>query len=318
MWVDENYNIFEIVLLPNRYCNTKSNMNRSAKLFFKERVMLKPEQTGLPEIPVIGRLNYAAAHPPLSRHDHQGCIEICYLSKGRQTYQVAGRSYHLSGGDLFLTFPNEKHSSGMQPEEKSILYWVIVRLDNGKAPFLGLVPEQARQLKKSLLSIKYRHFKGGPTIRNTLDGIIQAVYSKNSEMRDIALRNKLVEFLLQVIYYGQKKNGAQERHALSSIVEFIHENLEEKISLISLAQRAGLSVSRFKAKFKKLLGVPPAEYIARKKIERARELLSQGGRSVTDVAFALDFSSSQYFATVFKRYTGKSPGALLLSGKEKK
>jgi AraC-like DNA-binding protein len=45
-------------------------------------------------------------------------------------------------------------------------------------------------------------------------------------------------------------------------------------------------------------------------VERARELLAAGGRSVTDVAYALGFSSSQYFATVFKRYTHTRPSSV--------
>lgn len=36
-------------------------------------------------------------------------------------------------------------------------------------------------------------------------------------------------------------------------------------------------------------------------------MLADGRRSITDVAFSLGFSSSQYFATVFKRFTHRSP-----------
>jgi AraC-like DNA-binding protein len=44
-----------------------------------------------------------------------------------------------------------------------------------------------------------------------------------------------------------------------------------------------------------------------RKIEKSKELLEKEGASVTDVAYAVGFSSSQYFATVFKRCTNLKP-----------
>jgi AraC-like DNA-binding protein len=72
-----------------------------------------------------------------------------------------------------------------------------------------------------------------------------------------------------------------------------------------LAEVARLSQSRCKIRFRQETGVPPAEYWLRKKIEKAADLLRT--RSVTEVAYALGFSSSQYFATAFRRYTLASP-----------
>ena len=47
--------------------------------------------------------------------------------------------------------------------------------------------------------------------------------------------------------------------------------------------------------------------MTRKEIERAQALLLGGDHTVTNVAFGLGFSTTQYFATVFKRYTGQTP-----------
>ena len=70
---------------------------------------------------------------------------------------------------------------------------------------------------------------------------------------------------------------------------------------------AGLSLSRLKARFKKETGVSPANFIMLRRIEGAKELLDRTDKNITDVAFELGFSSSQYFATAFKRYTGMTP-----------
>jgi len=87
----------------------------------------------------------------------------------------------------------------------------------------------------------------------------------------------------------------------------IDTRLEERITLVELATLLDVSVSRFKFRFKKEMGVPPAEYIQRRRIEEARRRLKETKFSITQIAFDLGFSSSQYFATVFKRYTGSAP-----------
>ncbi len=79
-----------------------------------------------------------------------------------------------------------------------------------------------------------------------------------------------------------------------------------------LAQVARLSESRCKTRFKREIGVPPAEFWLRKKIERAIVLLKN--HNVTEVAYELGFSSSQYFATVFKRYTLVNPSQFHAAG----
>ena len=65
------------------------------------------------------------------------------------------------------------------------------------------------------------------------------------------------------------------------------------------------------ARFREELGMPPHEYILRRRIDRAAALLAAGRSSVTEVAYDLGFSSSQYFAMVFKRFTHRTPSQLL-------
>ena len=70
-----------------------------------------------------------------------------------------------------------------------------------------------------------------------------------------------------------------------------------------------LSLSSFKREFKKNYNDTPANYIRNKKLEKSAELLALSEERITDVAFDCGFNSTQYFATVFKKWTGKSPSA---------
>jgi len=67
---------------------------------------------------MLGRYRHAAAQTGLAPHSHRGAFEICFLSKGRQTYRVGDRLYRLKGGDQFVTWPGERHDTAGNPQEK--------------------------------------------------------------------------------------------------------------------------------------------------------------------------------------------------------
>ena len=103
-----------------------------------ERQVIDFRPLGIDAVAVLGKYEYHRIHPPLEAHRHGGMIEICLLASGRQSYFVDGRPYHLSGGDVFVTYPGEQHGSGPEPEEKGTLYWTLLRVPRGKQRFLCL------------------------------------------------------------------------------------------------------------------------------------------------------------------------------------
>jgi AraC-like DNA-binding protein len=74
-----------------------------------------------------------------------------------------------------------------------------------------------------------------------------------------------------------------------------------------VADAVGLHPTRFHERFLIEIGQTPAEWRIRRRIALAQERLRVPDASVTEVAFALGFASSQYFATAFKKYTGRTP-----------
>lgn len=68
-----------------------------------------------------------------------------------------------------------------------------------------------------------------------------------------------------------------------------------------------MSLSSYHRQFVQVIGLSPAEYILKRKIEKAKELLASTDMSVTDIAYRYGFSSSQYFATAFKRFCYCTP-----------
>jgi AraC-like DNA-binding protein len=232
------------------------------------------------------------------------------LERGEQTYRVGGLLHRLRGNDQFFTLPGEVHDTAQMPEERGILYWLILKLEPARK-FLALSEAQALLLKRELCGMPTRHFRAHPDCAHILGEITDLLLEgKNHQprllpYRRLRLQALLLQYLTLTIRASRQGVHGSATPLMQRLLQYIDDHLSNPVRVPVLAQAARLSESRCKARFKREIGVPPAEFWLRKKIDRAIVLLKK--RNVTEVAFELGFSSSQYFATVFKRYTLVNP-----------
>jgi AraC-like DNA-binding protein len=277
----------------------------------RERTILDFRPLGFRDAMVLGRYHYCQVHHPLQAHNHGDMYEICLLDQGRQVYVVGDESYVLKGGDAFFTRPHEVHGTGCNPEDRGTLYWLLLRVPRKSEPFLLMPPAQHQTFFDELCRLPSRVFPTHGRLKPILDQLIQAFSERTDPLHVSNLQNLVLRFMLDFIDIGRRSPSEGSNRILSCACkraqEYVLENLEQRIKVEALAKVAGLSPSRFKARFKREMGMAPIDYVLRCKIDNAKLALSTTGSSVTEVAFALGFSSSQHFATVFRRFTGLSP-----------
>lgn len=289
------------------YFSTKLNMTVKNYLPLGQRgIRCDLARVGLPEIPLIGIQDETHASPGLRPHVHPGMMEICYLTRGERIYHVNRRDYPFRGNEVFVTFPDEVHGSGRHPHGKARLYWMQVRLPLRPAPFLTLAARDVWPLVLRLRNLPHRRFLGDRRLQTLFEEIVGIVLQGKSDLARLEISMRLTQWLLLIVRCAGAESGRRVTPDIRHVLEQIEATLDRPVSVESLAAAARLSPSRFKAKFKDQIGVPPAEYTIRRKVEKAREWL-KAGKSVTTVAFDLGFSTSQYFATTFKRVTNLRP-----------
>jgi hypothetical protein len=149
-----------------------------------KRTVVDLRAIGIPEVPVLGRYDYREAHRGIDLHAHEGALEICYLAKGRQLYRVGNKNYVLMGGDVFVTFPDETHSTGNAPQEKGRLYWVQVILPRRRRPFLNSDSAGAAALIERLRALPHRHFQGASILGKLLDSVIAVASGPVAQAHD--------------------------------------------------------------------------------------------------------------------------------------
>jgi AraC-like DNA-binding protein len=282
------------------------------------RLIFRQADFPLPGLVLFGRYQHASSTSMIGAHSHRGEMEICFLERGEQTFRVKGRAHRLRGYDQFFTLPDEVHDTANLPEERGILYWLILNLKPSRK-FLGLAGAAARGLQRELRRMPTRHFRAHPDCARILAKLTDLLLERRHRPGafpahlELRLQSLLMEYLLLTIEASHQGAKGTASPLIQRVLHYIDRNLNDPIHVPRLAQAARLSESRFKGRFKAEMGVPPAEYWLRKKIERAMVLLKT--RNVTEAAHELGFSSSQYFATAFKRYTLVTPSRFSLSGK---
>jgi len=275
----------------------------------RNRTIIDFQKAGYDDLCVLGRYKYSKAEKSLEEHSHEGMIEICYCDKGSQLFLVNNEKYWVNGGDIFIHFPSETHSTGGEPEERGCLYWLIIKTPVVKLKPGNLICPNVSSLLALLIKKGIRHFRGG----NECKSILETIFKKNTLKEKTIVENIWIEVLIQnfLLHLLDKVTGLRTEaidKRLNVVTEHIANNLTDYISIEDLSEKIHLSESRFKIWFKQNTGFTPIDYIQRQRIFLAIKTIDeQPDISITELAYSLNFSTPQYFSTVMKKYTGKTP-----------
>lgn len=96
---------------------------------------------------------------------------------------------------------------------------------------------------------------------------------------------------------------------LQSVIAHVRRQLATDLSVERLAEVASVSPAHFRRLFRAAMGVPPHRYVLQQRIERARELLTQGNWPMSRIAEDCGFCSQSHFTRAFAQEVGVTPTA---------
>jgi AraC family L-rhamnose operon regulatory protein RhaS len=256
-------------------------------------------------------------------HCNEG-IEISYLESGTLDFALDRSEFTLEPGDLIITRPWQMHRLGKPFLKPNKLHWLIfdvgVRRPHQawKWPrWLMLSQQEARQLEQTIRHNTRAVWRASQEIRHCFHLIAQAVEmdAESSHISRLGIRiNDLLLLLLEVF----RSEAPQPGHCWSASREKVRlflaalasdpDSLAAEWTLEGMAKNCGLKMTQFVRYAKELTNMAPLHYLNHARLERAAKLLKERpALSVTDLALSCGFSSSQYFATQFKRRFGCTP-----------
>jgi len=94
---------------------------------------------------------------------------------------------------------------------------------------------------------------------------------------------------------------------LEDLVEWIRDHLDHPLAIEDLARRSKMSTRNFQRVFTRQCGMPPAKFIERLRVERARLIIEDTGLSMAEIARKSGFDNEQRMRRAFRRVLGINP-----------
>ncbi len=222
-----------------------------------------------------------------------------------------------------VEFLNREYKVSHLSYEREMAFFQSIRTgdtEQAKKLFKPLDSDQMGQLSDdSLRNLKYHLIitvalltryciEGGMEMEaayNLSDIYIRSIDKCRKEEQIHQLHRELVEDYAQRMHLLHKKTLYPK--PVMVCMDYIYENLHTKISLPTLAKTAGLSPSYLSRLFRRETGLTVSEYIIRKRVEAAENMLKYSEYSCIEISSYLCFSSESHFIQVFRRYTGYTP-----------
>lgn len=278
----------------------------------------------LPGILSLGQWDAPRPQPwGLPWHRNEG-IEISFLESGSIDFSVDGADVTLQPGVLAVTRPWQPHRVGNPHIGPSRLHWLIldVGIRHPEDPWvwpnwLLLSRQELDELRCALLSHDRPVLHVSSDLRHCFLQIAHAVkcYPAAGHNSRLSVRiNDLLLCLLE-LFRAQpappSKDWADPRqpvHLFLNRLASDQTSLAHPWTVDSMAAKCGLRATQFAGYVKELTNLPPLHYLNNCRLECAARLLRADRKArITDVALACGFSSSQYFATLFRQRFGATP-----------
>lgn len=164
------------------------------------------------------------------------------------------------------------------------------------------------------LQFNQYHFDNDTEVTDLINKLIR-VCSSGDIAKNIYADLNLKELLIRLVQSQHLLQVSTEADANSNhtrlhfILNYIHEQLVNKIEVNTLCRKAYMGRNQFFKWFKEQFGVTPLDYINRERIKLSKQLLSNKNSSISEVAYECGFTDVNYFIRLFKKTEGITPGA---------
>jgi len=267
--------------------------------FFVEKkgILIKKYKTNLP------------SHP----HTHD-FIEIVFITNGEGIHNIDGVDYPIVSGAFFVVDNEKTHS--ILPSSMAEYYNIFLTVDFVKKMKLydasGNQSNVYNYLKTSDENPVAVYLNAETTAE--LERFFEAMYLEFNAKKPLyneAVRSYMKLIMTSFIRFRQKArnmpNVKSQQNMLPRIIDYINKYYGEKITLQKIAEKYGYNSAYFGRLFKKNYGISFNQYLYRKRIDAACELLITTNQNISEIAANVGFTNTTHFYKEFENIVHCTP-----------
>ncbi|MCR4807462.1 MAG: AraC family transcriptional regulator [Lachnospiraceae bacterium] len=242
--------------------------------------------------------------------------EILLVGPGRTNiYSVGKNTYELVPDDIVIAWPMEMHSIVDADREHAL----VIQFSNA---FINSLFD-LRRIMHMYRNLHIICINAHPELAAKLKSVIlqmKEIFFSDRSDKEIRCCMLLMEFML--ILFDYRKELAPElteddsygyaddvMRRMITVTDYIKNNLTaDDLSQGAMAEMAGISRDYFSRIFKNVTGMNYSKWLNMIRLEKASELLAEGGRTLTEIAMLSGFQSIPSFNRVFREEKGMAPG----------
>ena len=232
-------------------------------------------------------------HPP---------IELVYIEKGTLHNFCEGQDFLLQPTVMLLFGPNQWH---MQYADNDVRFLTISFLweDHDFSNWYNRIIAPSSEMQRAIKAILREYAQSQPN---------------REEYLNAQLKLLLLQILRQPMQTDKSRGtspAVQQMHhqIINQALQIVSSQIYGKLTVPSLAASVNVSASQLTNLFQTYLGVSPAKYITKIRLEESRILLSTRQMSIGEIASKLGYSSIQHFTKQFSTWYGYTPSAYIKS-----
>jgi AraC-like DNA-binding protein/quercetin dioxygenase-like cupin family protein len=254
------------------------------------------------QIPALSEFQFQIKYTETNKNIHTHEIDIhkhdefeIYVNlSGDVSFLVENDLYNLARGDVIIARPGEYHHCVYRSDATHKLFWILFDSQHNSHIFDFLKDN----FRENFISPR-------ADLREELLELCSAMHT--GELTD---EDKLYSFF-RILAILKKSRSDYDGHSdaseeLATVIDYINAHIYEEITVADISRALFVSQKTLERKFKEMLNITPLEFIRRRKLMSAAEML-QNGESVLSAGINVGYNDTSYFIELFKKYYSMTP-----------
>ncbi|WP_028612414.1 response regulator [Paenibacillus harenae] len=309
--------------LQGEACRVFNDVNGSTVLLFMERPDV-PDAELTKRINVLVSRLLGVVKQCLKLTASAGLGTVCGAADVTKSYRQARRALQeraIYGNEIaipYLDVKSGEHSIAFDPDFERRLEMAVQTDESARIQLLideyfgnaFTIADSSEPVYEHLLYVSSVFIRIIQSRGWSIQKVLESDYAFFLSLDSLVTKEQIWEWAkraaARIVTYKEQERKSSSNRLIKSMLEMVERMLAEDLSLHTLAERLYVNPSYLSRLFKKETGEAFSNYVLKRRMERAKELLQQDAR-VYDAASAVGYRDVSYFAKVFRGYWGVAP-----------